>query len=822
MTPERWARIKEVFQAAVERREAERTDFVAGACGSDDDMRREVESLLREQSTPEWLKTPVRPADLRGQISHYRIVERLGQGGMGVVYKAEDLKLGRVVALKFLAPNVCLSDHARSRFVREAKALAAIDHPNICAVHDIDEAQGQLFLAMSFVDGPTLREKIAEGTLSLDQALRIVIDAAQGLHAAHTSGIVHHDIKSGNIMLNADGRTLITDFGLACPENDASTSQAGLLIGTPSYLSPEQVRGEKADRRSDLWSLGIVLYEAVTGQLPFRADVMPGSILTDDPPPVSSLRPDAPPELDRILSKALAKAPSKRYQSAADLAADLKRVLEPGRKETRRRWRTVRKRLVLALFAPAMLLMAAVIALWVRSSDPPDLRQSIAVLPLQNLSGDPGQQYFTDGMTDAIITDLARIAALRVVSRGTSMVYSTRPDPMRAIARDFHVHYLVEGSVLRAGDRVRITVQLVESKNDRHVWAQNYEGDLRNILLLQSNVAQAIAREIRARLTPGEEARLAKASRVNPKAYEAFLKGRHLMLKWVRSDIAKGREYYLQALAEDPNYALAYAGLADSYITEGFYWGVRPADLWPQAERWALRAFQLDPDLAGPHRVLSLVHGIYGHNWEQAMRDIERSIELDPNSEWSHYTYAVFHLLPAGRFEAALREVQLARDTAPLSPNIAAMAGWIRFFRREYALAADLFQSTLELDPAFDYAQEGLAFSLAKQGKLSEAGAAAAQPEVVAWVRALEGKRAEALAILNDLIERSRREYVGGYELALVYVALGDHGLALDQLERGYRDCQPQLANLKVDPRLDALRSEPRFLALVRQMNLGN
>jgi serine/threonine-protein kinase len=769
-------------------------------------------------------------ADLCGRtISQCRILDSLGHGGMGVVYKAEDLKLGWVVALKFLAPHVSLSEEHRARFVREAKALAAIDHPNICAVHDIDETQGQLFLAMAFVDGPTLKDKIADGPLHLKEALRIVIDAAQGLHAAHKNGVVHRDIKSANIMLNADGRAMITDFGLAYSEHEASTSRMGTLIGTPAYMSPEQVRGERADRRSDLWSLGVVLYEAIGGRLPFPVDERPASTLTDEPEPLTSLRPGAPPELDRIVRRALAKSPSDRYQSAADLATDLRKLLEPAlekktaRKEARR---PPSKTLALAALAAAVLIVAAGIALLTRQSeDPssrPDLRQSIAVLPLQNLSGDPVQEYFTDGMTDAIITDLAKIGALRVISRSTSMAYRGRPDPVRAIAGDLHVHHVVEGSVLRAGDRVRITVQLIETTQDRHLWAQSYEGDLRDVLLLQSSVAQAIANEVRVRLTPGEQARLANKARVNPNAYEAFLRGRHLTLRWQRSDIVKGREYYRQAIAEDPNCAPACAGLADTYITEGFYWGARPADLFPQAEHWARQALKVDPEMAGPHHVLALVHGIYERNWPRARQEFERGSQLDPNSGWGRHTYAAYYLLPNGRLDEALREIQQARYSLPLSANIATMAGWVRFFRREYALAVEQFRKTLELEPDFLYARMGLAASLAQLGRFGEASAVDPPSETVAWLRALEGNKAESRGILSELLERSKREFIGGYELAHIHLALGENERALEQLERSYRDCQPQLANLKVDPRLDALRSDPRFAALVRKMNLDN
>ena len=810
MTAARWAEVKAVFHSAFERSREERQAFVLSACGSDEELRREVESLLAEHATLPVLESPIRPSDLAGQVvSHYRILERVGQGGMGVVYKAEDLRLDRIVALKFLAPEAHLGPEHRKRFEQEARSLAAVDHPNICPLYDIDEAQGQLFLAMAFVAGPTLKDRILEGSLDIDEAVRILIGAADGLQAAHSAGVIHRDIKSANIMLTADGRTLITDFGIALPESAAGVSDAAMAMGTPAYMSPEQMRGERADRRSDIWSLGVVLYEALSGRLP------PKGAQAETVEPLARLRPGVAAALDRIVRRALAKNPDDRYQSAAEMAAAL-RALPLG--QSNQRWLSRR-----AVLLPAIvLLLIAPLLVIIRSYWRPaqSARVSLAILPLDNLSGDPDQQYFTDGMTDAITTDLARIGELRVVSRSTSMTYRNRPDALRAIARDLNVANVVEGSVLRAGNRVRITVQLIDAERNRHIWAQSYEGDLRDILLLQSSVAQAIAQEIKVRLTPGEQAQLAKKARVNAKAYEAFLKGRHLTLKWQKDDILRGRQYFQQAIAEDPQFAPGYAGLADTYITEGFYWGARPLDLLPKAERYALHALRIDPDLAGPHRILAFIEGIYRRNWPEARRRFERGMELDHGSEWSHYTYAAYYLLPTGRLDEALREIRIARDSAPVSPNIRTMAGWIHFFRREYGLAAGEFRATLELEAGFMYAREGLAVSLGQQRKLNEALAVSQYPETTAWLNALLGNASEARRILNAMIERSQREYIGGYEIAHTYAALGEGSAAIEQLERAYHDCQPQLANVNVDPRFDRIRSHPRFTALVRKMNL--
>ena len=461
---------------------------------------------------------------------------------------------------------------------------------------------------------------------------------------------------------------------------------------------------------------------------------------------------------------------------------------------------------------------------WFRPPSAPSGGQvRLAVLPLQNLSGDAEQQYFTDGMTEAIITDLAQIGALRVISRTSALAYRDRRDTLPAMARELKVDHVVEGSVLRAGNRVRITVQLVDATNDRHLWAQNYEGDLRDILRLQSEVAQAIAREVRVRLTPGEQARLSNRARVNPKAYEFMLKGYHHTLKWKKSEVFKGREYFQQAIAEDPGYAPAYVGLADTYITQGFQWGVRPTELLPKAEAAVAQAIRLDGELFPAYHAQGMLQGVYKRNWPEAERQFRRARELAPQDEWSTYLYPVYYLVPLGRLDEALERIQRSRESAPLSLNVNVWVGWIRLFRREYGLAVDQFRKTLELDPNFEFARTGLVVALAELGRFEEALAVRHSLDYIehnAWVWALAGKQAEARRVLRQLIERSKREYVGGWELAWLHAALGEKDLAFQQLARSYQDHQPQLAHLKVDPRLDSLRSDPRFRELVRKMNL--
>jgi serine/threonine-protein kinase len=728
-----------------------------------------------------------------------------------VVYKAEDLKLGRTVALKFLAPHVSLSQEHRARFVREAKALAAIDHPNICSVHEIDEAQGQVFFAMSFVDGPTLKERITAGPLELDEALRIITDAARGLHAAHRTGVIHRDIKSGNIMLDAEGRVVITDFGLARREDHPGLTQDGMLMGTPAYVSPEQLRGEKLDRRSDIWSLGIVLYEAASGKLPFRADQSLASILTEDPEPLTRLRSGAPPELDRIVRKALAKARAERYQTAEELAADLQglRAEAPAAKDRPRHARlSSRFRLAAAAVALALVIIVVGALLWRRPSPGPASRPdasriSVAVLPLANLSGDPMQQPFADGMTDTIITDLAGSRALHVVS-GTSAGRSrTRQDSLRAIARQSLADYVVDGSVVEAGDHVKIAVQLTDPASERQLWTKTYEGSFREMVRPQSDVARDITKEVRVRL-----------------ADEAYQKGLQHASKWQRSDTAIGREYFQRAIAADPNCASAYVGLANTYITEAFDGMTRPSEVIPKAEAWATQALRIDGGLAGAHRVLGTIQGLCRRNWPEAKREFDRALELAPKSAWSHWAYSAYYLLPLGRLDEALREMQVALEIAPQSVQIIASAGWTHLYRRQYDLAVGSFRKALALDPSFGYAKAGLAIARAQQGEFWETPAGSDVPCYFGWIRAREGREGAARELLSQAVELSKRQYFSGCEIAHLHAALGEPDLALAQLERAYREQEPQLARLKVDLMLDPLRSDARFIALVRKMNL--
>jgi serine/threonine protein kinase len=494
-------------------------------------------------------------------ISHYRITDKLGEGGMGIVYRAQDLRLQRTVALKFLSPYSLDETENRERFLREARAAASLDHPNVCTVYETAEVDGQAFLAMAFIEGQTVKEKIAQRPLKLDEALDIALQAGEGLRAAHEKGIVHRDIKSANLMVIADGGVKVMDFGLAQLSGESGLTKSRTTLGTAAYMSPEQAQRQPVDRRTDIWSLGVVIYEMVTGRLPFEAEheaAVLYSIIHSRPEPITALRVGLPAALDRVVDKAMAKDPGERYQHMADVLVDLRALQKGMPVSASKRWR---RRSVLAGAATAGI-AAAGIAIGLRTGGNSARISSLAVLPLENLTGDPNQEYFADGMTAALTTDLSKIGSLRIISRQTAMQYKGSKKPLRDIARELKVDAIVDGSVAREASRVRITAQLIDAATDQNLWAESYDRELAGILALQGDVARAIAGKVRVTLRSDEEARLTQSRKVNPETYEAYLKGLFWMNKGTPEAFDKAVGFFQEAVDRDPADPLAYAGLA--------------------------------------------------------------------------------------------------------------------------------------------------------------------------------------------------------------------------------------------------------------------
>ena len=774
-------------------------------------------------------------------LGRYRIIDTLGTGGMGVVYRAHDPSLARDVAIKMLHPAALGDEAAHQRFVAEAQTLSQLNHPNICTVYEIGAIDGRAFIAMELVKGRTLASIIPLGGLPSETALRYGVEIADALAHAHRQGVVHRDLKSANIVITPEGHAKVLDFGLAkrstvSPESMTvaqAVTQPGVAVGTPAYMSPEVLAGGNADERSDVWALGVILHEMCSGERPFSGGApatLAASILKEPP---SALAPTVAPAVRGIVNRCLAKEPAQRYQSASEVRAALETagvesqvagVAAHARGRTRS-WPRV------GLTAAALVVAIALgVFLWQREPPPSGRIESLAVLPLENLSGDPEQDYFADGMTEQLTADLSRLGRLRVISRTSVMQYQKARKPLTEIARELKVDGVVEGSIVRIGDKVRITAKLVRAtRNEENLWAQSYERDLHDILALQGEVARAIAAEIDISLTPQEAARLATGRRIDPTAHQQFLLGRYHFNRGIEEGLRKAVSHFEQAIRRDPAYADAYAGLAETYIALSSNYD-RPRDTIPLAKAAALNALKIDDSLADAHAHLGFIHFFYDWDAKAAEREFARAIQINPNLASARIQRAGYYLA-VGKPRDAVAELRLALQLDPLSLRTHALGTIYLVFAREYDEAIQLARNALELEPRFGVAIgfQGLAY--AEQGRFKEAianleKAAELDKSVMvrlfrAHVHAVAGDRRRAEDLIHQTEQDAEHRYVCPYEIATAYVSLRNNDKAYEWLRKGIEERADCMAWLGVEPWMEPFRSDPRYEQLVREIGLA-
>ncbi len=788
-------------------------------------------------------------------FSHYSIIERLGEGGMGVVYRARDLTLHRDVALKFLNIDILDDRLAREKILQEARAISALNHPNICTIYEVGEAEGRPYLAMEYLEGHPLSQEITSGGLSAEVLVRYGIQLADALGHAHERGIVHRDFKSGNVIVTSSGRLKVLDFGLSLrietKVSEDTTQYEGTrgtqhpVTGTLPYTAPELLKGQEADARSDIWALGIVLYELAAGRRPFRGGTLyelSWAILRETPSPIS---PPLPSVLQSVIDKCLDKDPSQRYHSGGEVRAALETASTASRSKglafaanagqgAPGRAMQAGSRLWYGAGAAALVLLVLAGLWWNRAkphrstSAVPGAIQSLAVLPLENLSGDPAQEYFADGMTEVLITYVAKIRTLRVTSRTSVIRYKRTNKPLSQIARELNVDAVVEGSVERSGNRVRINAQLIDARNDRNLWTESYQNDLSDILALQSSVARAIAAEVQVQLTPEEGAGLSNVRPVKPEAYEAYLHGLHSLNERTPSDLQSAISSFEKAIELDPSYALAYAGLAEGYTLLTIYGEIPPPTAMPKAKSAAQHALAIDDSLAEAHAVLADVEWSYDWNASAADTAFRHSLLLNPSYATAHQWYALY-LSNVGSSEQAIVHINLAQKLDPFSLIIKVNVGWCYYIARRFDEAIKLLRKVEDSDPDFWAVHSSLGQTYLAKGDFGEAiqeleWARRLSPEstrnmaLLADSYALAGRSAEAHKLLNELIVLSRRRYVSPAYMGIICIGLGQRGQALDWLEKAYADHSDWMTLLETEPVFDRLRSEPRFQDLLSKI----
>jgi serine/threonine-protein kinase len=760
-------------------------------------------------------------------LGHYEIRSKIGKGGMGEVYLAQDAKLDRRVALKILSPEFAEDQDRMNRFILEARSASALNHPNIITIYEISEANGTHFIATEYIEGETLQAKLREESLSLQSALEIALQIASALDAAHRAGIVHRDIKPDNVMVRRDGIVKVLDFGIAkltAPvtseiDQEGETlvqvkTRVGMILGTVAYMSPEQARGTETDARTDIWSFGCVLYEMLARQKPFQGETMTdvlANVINREPVSIRAHRRDTPAELERIVTKTVRKNREERYQSAKELVNDLKQL------QTR-------------MLVDAELIRSGE-AEYAGQTQPAGFPNSIAVLPFANISAEKDNEYFSEGLTEEIIMNLSKLHSLKVVARGSTMRYVKEGKSHKQTADDLGVQYLLEGSVRRQGKDLRITAQLIDAMHDVYLWAETYRGTIEDIFDIQEKVAGEIVQALQLRLSSDEKEILKKRFTKNTEAYQLYLQGRFFWNKRSEDGVQTAIKYFEAAIEKDPRYALAWAGIADSYNVLGEYGNIPRKDLYPKAEAAVIKALAIDNRLAEVHTSYASLLLLSKWDWVNSEREFKLALELNPNYATAHHWYAQW-LWSMGKLEEALQAVSRAAELDPVSQAILKDKGLAFYYNRQYDNAIEMARKTLELDP--NYAAAHRLLSLAYQGKglFNEAiaenqnwgnltGNEIETTVSLAQIYAVAGQT-DAAAELVEVVRNDPNLIDQAYRgMALVHAALGENDSAFNCLEKSYQRREESVLSLKVDPKVDPLRSDPRFIDLLKRIGVN-
>ena len=785
-------------------------------------------------------------------ISHYLMVEKIGAGGMGVVYKAKDTRLARFVALKFLPEGVAHDPQALERFRREARAASVLNHPGICTIYDIGEQDGRAFIAMEFIDGETLRSHIHGKALPLEEILKLGTQIAEALDAAHAEGIIHRDIKPANIFVTKRGQAKVLDFGLAkfVPkelesanadfggESSDSNSIVGIISGTPSYMSPEQIRGDDLDPRTDIFSLGLVLYEMATGRKAFvggTGGTIIEAVLTRPPVSVRSINLDVPQRLERIIDKALHKDRGQRYQHAADMLADLQQLkpdtdfgqrvregeaesvlistADPSSSTGKRRSQT--SRVQRGALRPERL--SKVIG-------------SLAVFPFENLSRDPENEYLSDGIPGSLINILATVPRLRVIAQSTVFRYKGQQIDPQAVGRELNVRAVLTGRMMQSGGSLRIGTELVDVATGAQLWGAQFDRKPGDIFVIQDEISNEISGRLRLQLTRAEKNRLIKRHTEDDEAYRLYLKGRHHWNRWTEEGFYKAIGYFQQAVEKDPSYALAHTGLAESYVLLGWNSYLPPKDAFPKAKMAAMAALRLDPDLGEAHTSLAGVLWLHDWQWQEAQAEFTHSLALNPAYPIANHWYAEY-LMTMGHHVEAIARMRKSEELDPLSLIISVAIGWAFYMSRRYDDAIEQLRRTVELEPNWPVTRWVLGLLLRRMGRYELAitegekavklsGGSSLMSAALAQTLAMADRRNQAIQILDDLTKLTTEKYIAPYFFAGIHAGLGEDDRAIEYLEKSYEEHSHWLIYLHIDPGMDSLRTNPRFQDLLQRVGL--